>query len=227
MKNDIVYCSVTPLVGAPTSFRILPAGRFRSGDGRPEGVAGWYLDAAIAAQLIQQADASVNDYVIDYEHQSLHAKENGKPVPAAGWFKKLEWREGDGLYAIDVRWTDTAAQMLKAKEYRYISPVFTYGQTGDIIRLFSAAVTNTPALDGLTDLAAATRLTVLAALGQVDADRENAVLKAHFGPSAALVSEVREAVDALGTSDAAISEVERQQVNENLTTLFGKDAALI
>lgn len=71
----------------------------------------------------------------------------------------MEWREGDGLYVTNVRWTAAASEMLKVNEYHYISPAFGYSANGDIVRLHSAAVTNVPALDGLTDLAAATRLT--------------------------------------------------------------------
>ncbi len=191
-----------------------------------------YIDTAIATELIRKAASNINDYLIDYDHQSLFAKERDEPSPAAGWFKNLEWREGDGLYVTDARWTDTAAQMLKANEYRYISPVFSYGDTGDVIRLRSAAITNTPALDGLTDLAAATNNP--AEQGQ-DVEQQNAILQAHFGPTAALMSYssgnngVIRLSDAgvSGRSDATMSNLDRQQVNEKLTTLFGKNAALI
>lgn len=228
MKNRIVYCSAAPLVGVPTSFRIFPAGRFRSTDIRPEGIEGWYIDAAIAAELIRKATSNINDYLIDYDHQSLFAQGRDEPTPAAGWFKNLEWREDDGLYVTDVRWTDTAAQMLRAKEYRYISPVFTYGNTGDISQLRGAAITNTPALDGLTDLTAATNNTVPTDHGQ-DVEQQNAILQAQFGPTAALMSYSRgkDGVIRLSDADAAMSNLDRQQVNEKLTTLFGKNAALI
>jgi phage I-like protein len=91
--------------------------------------------------------------VIDYEHATLKAKENGQAAPAAGWFKKLVWRDGQGLFLTDARWTDQAKAMVKTKEYRYVSPVFTYHPTtGEVLSLINLALTNDPALSGLTDL---------------------------------------------------------------------------
>lgn len=145
-----------------TSFRILPSGRFSAADGRPEGGQGWFIDAKIAYSLIAQARERSNDYVIDYEHQTMITAQNGKPAPAAGWFKNLEWRD-DGLYVVDARWTDAAKQAILAREYRYISPVFTFDLvTGHVQKLVNVAITNHPALDGLTDLAALRRVEMLA-----------------------------------------------------------------
>lgn len=143
---------------APVEIRLLPAGNFRAADGsgRPAGIAsGWLLDDALAARLVAAASARASDYAIDYEHQTMLTRDNGQPAPAAGWFKKLEWRSGDGLYVVDVRWTDRAAAMIAAQEYRYLSPVFSYhAKTGAVTGLGPAALTNNPGLDGLTDLAA-------------------------------------------------------------------------
>jgi phage I-like protein len=92
--------------------------------------------------------------VVDYEHQTLLAAQNGHPAPAAGWFSKLEWRES-GLFAIDVEWTERATQMIEGGEYKYISPVFAYDKkTGKVLRLLHAALTNNPALDGMDAVAA-------------------------------------------------------------------------
>lgn len=143
---------------APSELRLIPAGRFRAADGsgRPEGIPeGWLLDAALAQRLIAAANARTGDYVIDYEHQTLNAAQNGKPAPAAGWFKRLEWREGDGLYATDVRWTAAASNHIRSGEYRYISPMFFHADDGRVLALAPAALTNNPALDGLTDLSTA------------------------------------------------------------------------
>lgn len=138
------------------AVRILPAGTFRAHDGRPVGVAGWRIDAAIAAALVATRAPGSTDYMIDYEHQSLNSVQNGKPSPAAGWFKRLEWREGDGLYMADITWTDGARAMIAAMEYRHISPVFSFDpNSGVVTRIISVAMTNTPALNGLSDLAAA------------------------------------------------------------------------
>lgn len=65
----------------------------------------------------------------------------------------MEWREGKGLYAVDVAWTEAAKGYIQKKEYRYISTVFFYYErTGEVIEVASVALTNTPALDGLDSL---------------------------------------------------------------------------
>lgn len=124
-------------------------------DGRPEEIPeGWYIDAAIAAGLIAQAAARLNPYVIDYEHQTLNAAQNGQPAPAAGWFGKLEWRDS-GLWAIDVEWTDITREMIAKRQYKYFSPVFRYDtKTGAVTALLMGAVTNFPAIHGMAALAA-------------------------------------------------------------------------
>lgn len=150
-----VCCSTTAIHRPAMVFRLIPAGRFRANDGRPSGISGWLMDGESARRIIAALAAQKNDMLIDYEHQSLRTQETGKPAPAAGWFKRLEWREGDGLYVTDARWTRNAAAMLTAQEYRYISPVFHFDDvTGRVLSILSAAITNTPGLDGLTDLAA-------------------------------------------------------------------------
>ncbi|MBL8396171.1 MAG: phage protease [Candidatus Accumulibacter sp.] len=134
---------------------MIPAGTFRAVDGRPENLPGWYLDRTLAAPICARAHARRSDYVIDYEHQTLLASQNGKPAPAAGWYRTLEWRDGDGLYATDVRWTPAAAKMIADEEYRYLSPVFGFDdQTGAVRSLACAALVSNPGLDGLTDLGA-------------------------------------------------------------------------
>lgn len=141
------------LTAASREIRILPAGLFCSNDGRPAGLPGWKIDANIAEQIIAEA-ATRDDLAIDYDHQTLLTKQNGQPAPAAGWFKRMVWREGEGLFAIDVQWTEKARTMLAAREYRFISPVFSFSAvTGQVERLFGAGLTNSPGLTGLTDLA--------------------------------------------------------------------------
>lgn len=143
---------------AHREVRLLPAGSFRAKDGRPQGLPGWHLDFLGARNLIDAAARQTDRYLIDYDHQTLHQKANGNKAPAAGWFSALEWREGDraGLYATDVEWTAAAKNAIESKEYRYLSPVLSYNpETGAVTGLLMAALVNFPALDGLTDLAAA------------------------------------------------------------------------
>ncbi|MFC0349695.1 phage protease [Undibacterium danionis] len=135
-------------------LQILPAGSFRAQDGRPDDCAAWITTREIAAGIIGIASNSQNRLVIDYEHQTLNAEKNGLPAPASGWFKQMEWREGEGLFATDVEWVAKAAAMIKEKEYRYLSPVFAYSKvTGEVKKILHVALTNTPALDGMQEVA--------------------------------------------------------------------------
>lgn len=162
MKTKPYVAALTFELTSGTEIQLLPAGpRFRAVDGRPHDVTeGWLINAEIAQRVIAQMAARTNPFVIDYEHQTLSTTKNGQPAPAAGWFQgsNVVWREGQGLFATDVKWTAAAKQMIDADEYKFISPVFHYDDTGAVTRLFLAAITNNPGLDGMdavTALAAA------------------------------------------------------------------------
>ena len=142
-----------------SAIQLFPAGPFKARDGRPADVeAGhWIIDSEIAARVLAKAAARATDFVVDYEHQTLNSEKNGLPAPAAGWIKgvDLEWREGQGLFATAPEWTDKGAAFIKAREYRYLSPVFTYDtRTGAVLELRHVAITNDPALDGMDSLPA-------------------------------------------------------------------------
>lgn len=171
-KTLIAYCS-QEIIGTGNEFMLFPAGEFRAIDGRPAECKSWVMNAALAQVLIAQASARKLDYVTDYEHQTLRAKENGQPAPASGWFHDLEWREGVGLFAVNVKWTAAAAAMIASQEYRYISPVFSYDKNGNITGLLHAALTNTPALDGMEEvLLAAASLLIGVSTEEVPMDEE-------------------------------------------------------
>lgn len=65
-----------------------------------------------------------------------------------------------GIFA-DVRWTDKAADYIKNGEYRYISAVFAYDTEGYVRKIFHAALTNTPALDGMEEAMVAASVNLL------------------------------------------------------------------
>ena len=109
----------------------------------------WRLDAGDAAALVAEWRSRATPLVVDYEHQTQLAAHNGQPAPAAGWLTSLRWEDGRGLFA-SVDWTDRARAHIRAGEYRYISPVFCFDpQSGAVLRLVCAALTNHPALDGM------------------------------------------------------------------------------
>lgn len=165
---------------APTEIQLTPAGRFSATDGRPFEVPNksWYVDSDIAIQVIALTRAIANKLVIDYEHQTLLKEKNGQPAPAAGWFKDLEWRES-GLWAINVEWTPKAEQRILEREYLYISPVFQYNpETGEVLRMRMAAITNSPGVDGMANLASLTSEELTNLFDQTDSEEEQPMWKA-------------------------------------------------
>ncbi|EGG93486.1 Mu-like prophage I protein [gamma proteobacterium IMCC1989] len=126
--------------GAPLWVELIPAGEEVVGrDGRnwvnsnPQGV----IDAFIANNA---------DLPIDIEHSTELKAPEGEEAPAMGWIKKLEIREGGAIWGL-VDWTDRGGWIVEGKEYRYLSPVFTYDtQTKQILQLYSAGLTNQPNL---------------------------------------------------------------------------------
>ncbi|HRD86776.1 MAG TPA: phage protease [Accumulibacter sp.] len=156
-RGAVAACAVdlSAAGSAPADFRLLPAGSFRSWDGRPQDAAAWVMTPEDGQRLVAEASARTSDRVIDYEHATIKRAQSGEKSPAAGWFRKLEWRPGSGLWAIGVQWTAQAAKHIAAREYRYLSPVFSYDEaSGRVLTLLHASLTNDPGLDGLTDLAA-------------------------------------------------------------------------
>ena len=180
----------TALQAASGRIQLFPAGTFAARDGRPGNLRGvnatsWRLTAQDAEAVIAHWQRTATPLVVDYEHQTQLAAQNGQPAPAAGWITSLEWEEGRGLFA-GVDWTDKARAHIRAGEYRYISPVFAFDrQSGAVLRLICAALTNHPALDGM-DAASATftpyeeppMKQILAALGLPETADEAAALAA-------------------------------------------------
>lgn len=125
----------------PRWIHLLPAGTFKGMDGR-----GPFhfedADRVIAASFEEAAGRTIP---IDYDHQIDLLPNKGGTAPAAGWIVKMEMRS-DGLWAA-VDWTPRAAQMIREREYRFISPVFAHGYDNRIRRIARAALTNNPALE--------------------------------------------------------------------------------
>jgi phage I-like protein len=160
---------------------LLPKGRFAGRDGR-----GPWL-----ATNLDQVIRNTQDYAgktllaVDYDHQIDKSGQNGQPAPAAGWIVNLEARD-DGLWGL-VEWTAKAAAHIRAKEYRYLSPVFNYSPgTNEVKRLLRAGLTNSPALE-LTALASTqenpsmsedTLARLRELLGLKETDGEEAIIQA-------------------------------------------------
>lgn len=156
MRFHTALLTATLQLQANGRAQLLPFGEFAARDGRPGPGKKWKVDdasgRAIAARM--NAIAALTPIVIDYEHQTLRAAENGKAAPAAGWIPAVEWVDGQGLFS-NVDWTAAAKAAIDGGEYRYISPVITYDEAGNVTDVKLAALTNYPAIVGMDAVVAA------------------------------------------------------------------------
>lgn len=191
-KLTLAACSfeVQPKDGR---IQLLPYGEFRAIDGRPHDAPAWYLTEENGRDVVDLANASRNQLVVDYEHQTLHKEKNGQPAPAAGWMRWLEFTP-KGIFA-DVEWTDKAAASIAAKEYRYISAVFSYDTKGYVRKIFHAALTNYPALDGMDEVLAAASAQLITP--EKEQNPMNELLQQLFGLPEASEEELKAALSAL------------------------------
>ncbi len=139
--NHIAFNTELPIGKAPAWVQLLPAGPEIVGvDGRR-----WLFDQAAVNSAISAFPRRGRPLVIDWEHASELRAPKGEEAPAAAWMHELEAREGE-LWA-RVEWTPRAAEQVENREYRYLSPVFTYQKsTGRILEVVSAGLTNSPNL---------------------------------------------------------------------------------
>lgn len=159
MKLTVAACSFEIDQAKYGRIQLLPYGKFRAIDGRPTDVEAWYVTDTNGADVVALANSQKNPLPIDYEHQILHSQQNGKEAPSAGWMEYLYFNP-QGIFA-DVRWTDKAAEYIKNGEYRYISAVFAYDTNGYVRKIFHAALTNNPALDGMDEVMVAASVQLL------------------------------------------------------------------
>ncbi|HML56528.1 MAG TPA: phage protease [Solidesulfovibrio magneticus] len=214
------------------NVQLFPDGDFTARDGRPGSLKGcsakaWRLDADIAAALIARVEARETPLFLDYEHHTLTAKDAGHKAVAAGWIEALAYVPGRGLFA-RVAWTEAAREHIRADEYRYISPLFTFDpESGAVLTLVNAALTNNPALDGMAAVAAANQIATTnqphtEALMDELLERLRWMLNL---PVTATAEEIAAQLDKLkgmigGEGDAAATSVDL------LAILAGKDAAI-
>lgn len=199
----------------PTRVLIAPWGEVNSA------VGSFVVDAEGAAAVIASFVAHGTDIPIDYEHQTLggsYASPNGQ-APAAGWIKSLRAvtpeeavidaaHPAAGLWA-DVEWTPMAAEQLRARQYRYLSPVALVRRDDRrITGLHSAALTNKPAIIGMRPVINST-----------------AIVNERVGAPEARMQPLREALglDEAASDDAVI--VAAASRIDALETAAGLDAA--
>ncbi|WP_162009338.1 phage protease [Labrenzia sp. CE80] len=150
-RPDTHLIAASDAVAVPSDMtawiKLLPAGSFTCRDGRGPFHAG--DSTALQAILTHtQSLLAATEMMVDYDHQSIFGAVEGVggTARAAGWIKRFEIRD-DGIYG-QVEWTEAASAAIKAREYRYISPLFTVEKTtGKVMALRNAALVNMPALD--------------------------------------------------------------------------------
>ncbi|TRO10177.1 hypothetical protein EQ836_23775 [Ectopseudomonas mendocina] len=124
----------------PEWVEVLPPGPKVTGrDGRT-----WSYDPAqvLAATKAHTAGA---DLPFDYVHATELKAPQGEDAPASGWAREYRINERGAIEA-RVEWTAKARNAIAEREYRYISPVFTYDDDGRIHRFSSFGLVNKPNL---------------------------------------------------------------------------------
>jgi phage I-like protein len=121
--------------GAPDWVQLMPSGPTLQGrDGRI-----WRVDDV--NRLVAQFSPP---FVIDYEHAQDRLAVNGQEAPAAGWIEQLDVRNGGEIWG-RVEWTPRAKLAIAAREYRFISPAFTFSPAdGSVQALIGASLVNRP-----------------------------------------------------------------------------------
>jgi phage I-like protein len=138
-------------VAADGTAQLLPAGEFAARDGRPGNGLQWRVDDAQGIALADSINevAARTPIVVDYDHATLTTRGTGHTAPAAGWIRSVQWLAGKGLLAA-VEWTDRARQLIRSREYRYISPVIEFDAVSGVVTgVLMAALVNFPALLGM------------------------------------------------------------------------------
>lgn len=124
----------------PEWVEVLPPGPQVTGrDGRS-----WTYDAQ---QVLAQTLAHVQgaDLPFDILHSTELKAPKGEEAPAAGWAREYRINERGAVEA-RAEWTTKARNSISEREYRYLSPVFVYDDSGRIHRFTSFGLTNKPNL---------------------------------------------------------------------------------
>ena len=184
----------------PEEIKILPLGHVHSQKGEFD-----VDDESVALIQKRFKDRKV-DLVIDYEHQTLKDVQ----APAGGWIEDIY--KGEDAVIAKVRWTDRAKEYIKNREYRYLSPVVMVREADKkAVSLHSAALTNTPAIDGMFALANSIDIENLNDVKE-DTQMDLKKLAALLGlPETATEEDIEKAIKAAKAPDKDEGEGERKE----------------
>ena len=121
-------------------------------EGHPAGP--FKFTSAIFSEIVENFRQQVNPVTMTYEHPSSYGE--GQPIPAAGRILDLEVRD-TGLWGL-VRFTERAAEMVRAEEYAFTSVVVSFEsadrETDESVgaELLQVGLVNDPFLDGQTPI---------------------------------------------------------------------------
>lgn len=130
--------------------------------------AGYFaFDREVLERICDNFERQKNTVTWTYEHPE---KWTGAPVPSAGRTRQLQIRgdgskDTDGLWAL-VEWTATAAEMIRAGEYKYCSVVVDLEARDRVTNepigceLREVGLTDTPFIDGQQPIPAPTSFTL-------------------------------------------------------------------
>jgi phage I-like protein len=197
--DNLVELSSEP----PQEFRLFGVGENETSKGLV------LFDDDSAASVMSRYEKHGTDLPIDYGHGMLSVVTTPDSGVAAGWFSP-ETRE-DGLYAVNVEWTEKASKALRAREYRYFSPAIEVDDDGRMVGLINVALTNLPATVGQTPLVAHNKpqgdemSELLKALGAESEAQGVVIAKEFFDWS----SKVLSAVGVEKIDDTAVEKIEQ------------------
>lgn len=149
-----ILCELGPLEAGETRQRIqvFPA----PGDYNHPKAGPFTLTADRLAEYVDDINSRGN-ISVDRDH----AFYKGMSAPAAGWFVQGTGRvEENGTVTAEVDWTDAAAEQVRTREYRFISPEFSFqkrkmdGQKVPEPTLDAATLTNRPFFEDMLPVAA-------------------------------------------------------------------------
>jgi phage I-like protein len=161
-------------------------------------------EAACASVLRCHADYG-NTLPFDYDHAMFAPgwmrADPARSGEAAAWFHPSV-KDG-AIMASGIDWTADAAERLRSKKYRYLSPAFNHDEEGRVLEIVGAALTNIPATKHM-DAIMASRFGGRAA-GDVEDDMEPKLFLALLGlKTDAGQDEVTRAITALKDDRTAL-----------------------
>lgn len=133
----------------PTEIRLFKFG----GNKTTKGV--FYLTEENAKLIMEVQSEYKNKLNIDYNHAQLTSTNPDENISAGKYDLALL---DDGLYAINIEYTDKARDYILNGEYLYISPAFSVDNDNNITSIINFALTNLPATYDIKELMAASKM---------------------------------------------------------------------